>query len=68
MLDSQERDYMDEHLHVLCYWQGECSHLEKELREWKKFLDYRQKQGANERTKVQLEEQQSAKTSTPIEL
>lgn len=68
VLDSQERDYTDEHLHVLCHWQGECSQLEEELREWKKFLDYRQKQGANERTKMQLEEQQLAETSTPVEL
>lgn len=64
----KERDYTDEHLHVLCHWQGECSHLEEELREWKKFLDYRQKQGADGRTEVQLEEQQSAEAPTPVEL
>ncbi len=66
--DSQERDYTDEHLYVLCHWQGECSQLEEELREWKKFLDYRQKQGADGRTEVQLEEQQSAETPIPVEL
>lgn len=31
--NNQERDYTNEHLHVLCHWQGECSHLEEELRE-----------------------------------
>lgn len=41
--DIREREHTDEHLHVLCYWEGECNQFEEELREWKKFLDYRQK-------------------------
>ena len=65
--DNQERDHVDEHLHVLCHWQGECSQSEK-LREWKKFLDYRQKNEADGRTEVHLEEQQSAASSPQVDL
>ncbi|KAL9124035.1 MAG: hypothetical protein Q9217_006595, partial [Psora testacea] len=64
----QEHDYTDEHLHVLCHWEGECSQFEEELREWKKFLDYRQKKEADERTGVQLEGQQSTDITTQVEL
>ncbi len=66
--DIREREHMDEHLHVLCYWEGECNQFEEELREWKKFLDYRQKKETDERTKAQLEEQQSIESPTQMDL
>lgn len=66
--DSQERDHTDEYLHVLCHWQGEYSQFEEELREWKKFLDYKQKKEADGRTEVQLEERQSIETKTQVDL
>ncbi len=61
--DVYDAEHTDEHVHALCHWEGECSQFEEELREWKKFLDYRQKKEADERTEVQLEEQQSAESS-----
>ena len=66
--DIREREHTDEHLHVLCYWEGECNQFEEELREWKKFLDYRQKKETDERTKAQLEEQQSTESPTQMDL
>lgn len=66
--DIWEREHTDEYLHVLCHWEGECSQFEEELREWKKFLDYRQKKETNERTEVQLGEQQSTETTTQVDL
>ncbi len=66
--NRQERDHADEHLHILCHWQGEYSQFEEELREWKKFLDYRQKKEADGRTEVQLEERQSAEATTQVDL
>lgn len=36
-------EHTNEHFHVVCYWENECNQFEKELKEWKKFLDYRQK-------------------------
>lgn len=50
--DNQERDHVDEHLQVLCHWQGECSQFEEQLREWKTFLDYRRKNKADGGTKM----------------
>ncbi len=64
--DVQEHEH--DHLHVLCHWEGECSQFEEELREWKKFLDYRQEKEADGRTEVQLEEQLSAETTTQVKL
>ncbi len=61
--DIQDREHTDEHLHILCHWEGECSQFEEELREWKKFLDYQQKKEADRRMEVQLEEQQPAETT-----
>lgn len=58
----------DEHLHVLCHWEGECSQFEEELREWKKFLNYRQKKETDGKTEVQLEERQSAESPTQVDL
>ncbi len=66
--DSLERDHTDEHLRVLCHWQGECSQFEEELREWKKFLDYRQKKEADRRTEVQLEERRCAETTSQVDV
>jgi len=66
--DRQERDHTDEHLYVLCHWQGECSQFEEELRAWRKFLDYRQKKEADGSTEVQLEERQAAETTTQVDL
>ena len=54
--NTQEHDYTDKHFRVLSHWQGECSYFEKELREWKKFLAYRQAR------KADLEERPSAET------
>lgn len=66
--DSREREHADQHLHVLRHWEGECSQFEEEWREWKKFLDYRQKKEADGRTEVQLQEQQSAETTAQAQL
>ena len=66
--DIHNAEHTDEHLHVLCHWEGECSHFEEELREWKKFLDYRQKKETDGRTEVQLEERQSAESPTQVDL
>ncbi|CAF9940053.1 MAG: hypothetical protein HETSPECPRED_002148 [Heterodermia speciosa] len=60
--DRQERDHTDEHLHVLCHWQAEYSQFEEEWKEWKKFLDYRQKKEAD------LEERQCAETTSQADL
>ena len=38
--DIHNTEHTDEHLHVLCHWEDECSYYEEELRGWKKFLDY----------------------------
>ena len=66
--DVYDAEHTDEYVHVLCHWEGECSHFEEELREWKKFLDYRQKKETDERTEVQLEERQSAESPTQVDL
>ena len=66
--DIYDTKNTDEHLHVLCHWQDEYSQFEEELREWKKFLDYRQKKETDGRTEVQLEEQQPAETMTQVDL
>ena len=58
----------DEHLSVLCHWEGECSQFEEELREWKKFLDYRQKKEADGKAEVQLEERPSAESPAQVDL
>ena len=59
--DNQESDLTEEPFHVLCHWQGECSQFVEELRQWKKFLDYRQKNEADGRT--ELKEQPAASSS-----
>jgi len=56
--DSQERDHIDEHLHVLHHWQGEWSQLEEELRKWRKLLKHRQKKEADGMMELRLEGQQ----------
>lgn len=66
--DSRERKHAVQHLHVLCHWEGECSQFEEEFREWKKFLDYRQKKEADGKTEIQLEEQQPAEITTQVKL
>ena len=38
------------------------------MREWKKFLDYRQKKETDGKTEVQLEERQSAESPTQVDL
>ncbi|CAF9924413.1 MAG: hypothetical protein ALECFALPRED_002745 [Alectoria fallacina] len=62
--DVYDAEYTDEHVHALCHWEGEWSLFEEELREWKKFLDYRQKK----KTEVQLKERQSAESPTQVDL
>ena len=66
--DVYDAEYTDEHVHALCHWEGEWSLFEEELREWKKFLDYRQKKETDEKTEVQLEERQSAESPTQVDL
>ena len=66
--DVYDAEHTDEHVHALCHWEGECSYFEEELREWKKFLDYRQKKETDGKTEVQLEERQSAEGPTQVDL
>ena len=66
--DVYDAEHTDEHVHALCHWEAEWSLFEEELREWKKFLDYRQKKEADGKTEVQLEERQSAESPTQVDL
>ena len=66
--DIQDIEYKDEDLHVLCHWEGEWSQFEEELREWKKFLDYRQKKETDGKTEVELEKRKSAESPTQVDL
>lgn len=66
--NSREREKMDEHLRVLCHWEGERGYFEEESREWKRFLDYRQKKEADRSTEIQLEQDYSAEDTTQIRL
>ena len=66
--DIHDAEHTDKHVHALCHWEGECSQFEEELREWKKFLDYRQKKETDGKTEVQLEERQSAESPTQVDL
>ncbi len=51
--DVHDGEHTDEHLHVLCHWEGEYSQFEEELREWKEFLDHQQKKEADRKAEVQ---------------
>ena len=62
-----DAEHTDEHVHALCRWEGECSQFEEELREWKKFLDYRQKEDIGGEIEVQLEERQSAESVPDVD-
>ena len=66
--DVYDAEHTDEHVHALCHWEGEWSLFEEELREWKKFLDYRQKKETDGKTEVQLEERQSVEGPTQVDL
>ncbi len=66
--DIHDAEHTDKHVHALCHWQGECGQFEEELREWKKFLDYRQKKETDGKTEVQLEERQPAESPTQVDL
>ncbi|MCJ1467472.1 hypothetical protein MMC07_006097 [Pseudocyphellaria aurata] len=66
--DVYDAEHTDEYVHALCHWESECSQFSLELREWKKYLDYRQKKEADERTELQLEEQQSTVITTQVDL
>ena len=66
--DVYDAEHTDEHIHTLCHWEGECSQFEEELREWKTFLNYRQKKGTNGKIEAQLEEQQSTESPTQVDL
>ena len=66
--DIHDAEHTDKHVHALCHWEGECGQFEEELREWKKFLDYRQKKETDGKTEVQLEERQSAESPTQVDL
>lgn len=45
--DVHDGEHTDEHLRVLCHWEGEHGQFEEELREWKEFLDHQQKKEAD---------------------
>ena len=66
--DVYDAEHTDEDLHVLCHWEGEWSQFEEELREWKKFLDYRQKKETDGKTEVELEKRKSAESPTQVDL
>ena len=68
MPDVYDPEYIDGHVHALCHWEGECSQFEEELREWKKYLDCRQKKRTGGKTEVKLEEQQSTESPTQVDL
>ena len=53
--DVRDGEHTDEHLLVLCYWEGEHGQFEEELREWKEFLDHQQKKEADRKAEVQAE-------------
>ena len=61
-------DSMDEHVHILCHWGGKYSQFEEELREWKKFLDYRQKEKTDGKTEIRLEERKPAENPIKVDL
>ncbi|KAI9764521.1 MAG: hypothetical protein M1835_007555, partial [Candelina submexicana] len=62
---NQEREDTYNSVHVLCHWEAECSQFEEELREWRNFLDHRQKKEVDE---VTVQEQQGAQTTTQVVL
>ena len=66
--DVYDAEYTDGHVRALCHWEGEWSLFEEELREWKKFLEYRQKKETDGKPEVQLEERQSAESPTQVDL
>ena len=66
--DVYDAEHTDKHVHALCHWEGEWSLFEEELREWKKFLDYRQKKETGGKTEAQLEERQAAESPTQVDL
>ena len=66
--DIEKCEYTDLHFHVVYHWEGESSHFEEELREWKKFLDYRQKTEAGGTTEAQLQDRQYAESSAQVDL
>ncbi|KAL9024567.1 MAG: hypothetical protein Q9196_006425 [Gyalolechia fulgens] len=66
--NSQERDHADQNLPIFCHWECERSQFEEELREWDKFLAYRQKKETNKEIGAQLEEQSSTATTTHVML
>lgn len=68
LMPHWECELINEHLHVLCHWEGDYSQFEKELRKWKKFLNYQQRKEVNERTEMQLKEQQSTETMIQVNL
>ena len=68
MPDVHDGEHTDEHLHVVCHWEGEYSQLEEELREWKEFLDHQQKKEADREAEVRLQEGQSPESPTQVNL
>ena len=68
VLDVYNTEHIDEYIYALYHWESEYSQFEEELREWKKFLDYRQKKEADERTELQLKEQRLTETTTQVDL
>ncbi|KAL8974167.1 MAG: hypothetical protein Q9197_001588 [Variospora fuerteventurae] len=66
--ENLEREHADQHVHALRHWDGEYSQFEEEWRVRKKFLDYRQKTEADDRTEAQPEGGLSAETTTQVEL
>ena len=66
--DIHDADLTVELIHALCHWESEYSKFGEELREWKQFLDYRQKKETNGETEVQLKGQQSTETTAQVDL
>lgn len=68
LMPHQKHKLTDKYLHILCHWEGDYSQFKKKLRKWKKFLNYQQRKEVNERTEIQLKEQQSTETIIQVNL
>ncbi|KAL8724899.1 MAG: hypothetical protein Q9166_007682 [cf. Caloplaca sp. 2 TL-2023] len=62
---NENSQHGDDLLHALCHWETERSQFEEELREWHKYLDYRQKNDPGGKTMDQLKGRQSVEATSP---
>lgn len=58
----------DDYFHALCHWEVKCSQFGEELREWKKFLGLSAEEKSGRKDGAQLEERQSAASSSQLDL